>query len=180
MCHTYMSRMTDERTANLLGALALALADTVRHETETRAELGAAGPAALVTIGIDPGESIHMLAAVLGLSHSATVRLVDRLVADGLVERRAGADGRTLALYLTRSGIDRRHLVLDGRRRRLSEALGSLTPDEKTALTPMLEKILASLTQGRQHADHICRLCDEDCCPGDTCPVEGAVKDGSA
>ena len=175
--YIYLHSMDQDRTANLLGALALALTDALREETETQAELGAAGPAALVTIGIDPGRSIQTLAAVLGLTHSASVRLVDRLVADGLVERRAGADGRTLALYLTQPGSDRRRQVLDGRRRMLQQALAPLGADEQATLTHLIEKVLGGLTQGRRHADHICRLCDEDLCPGASCPVESAVTD---
>ena len=167
--------MTTDRSANLLGALALSLTDALKDETEARAELGAAGPAALVTIGVDPGGSIHALAAVLGLSHSATVRLVDRLVARRLVERGAGADGRTLALTLTGAGRDRRRQILDGRRRVLSQALAPLTPPEQASFTDMVEKLLDGLTLGRNHADHICRLCDEDSCPAATCPVECAV-----
>ena len=170
--------MNDDRTANLLGALALALTDALRQETEAQATLGAGAPAALVTIGIDPGGSIHTLAAVLGLSHSATVRLVDRLAADGLVERRAGADGRTLALHLTPPGRERRQQILDGRRRVLGDALAALSAPERDTLTRLTEILLSGLTQGRQHADHICRLCDEDVCPRETCPVEGAVTDG--
>ena len=175
MLHAYIAAMTKNRTANLLGALALALSDAQRRETEAQADLGAAGPAALVTIGVDPGGSVQTLAGVLGLSHSATVRLVDRLTAAGLVERHAGADSRTLALYLTGLGGERRRQILDGRTRILSDALAPLSDGEQSALTALLEKLLSGLTQGRHHADHICRLCDEDCCPGETCPVEGAV-----
>jgi len=168
--------MNHDRTANLLGALALALADSLTHETEMRAEHGAAAPAALVTVGIAPGGSIDELARILGLSHSATVRLIDRLANDGLVERRGGADGRTAALYLTRRGRARRRTVLHGRDRVLAEALDALSGREREALTGLMEAMLGALTSGRRHADHICRLCDEDVCPGETCPVECAVS----
>ena len=167
--------MNDDRTANLLGALALGLTDALVHETEIRAEHGAAAPAALVSVGISPGESIDGLANTLDLSHSATVRLVDRLAADGLVERRGGADRRTTALHLTRRGQARRRAILRGRRRVLAEALDPLSADERTALSGLTERLLGALTRDRRHADHICRLCDERVCPGDTCPVECAV-----
>ena len=167
--------MSDERTANLLGALALALTDRLVGETEMRASHGAAAPAALVGIGVAPGCSIDILARIIGLTHSATVRLVDRLAADGLVERRSGADGRAVALYLTRRGHARRRAILKGREKVLAEALSPLSADEKAILTAQMETLLGTFTRGRQHADHICRLCDEDVCPQERCPVECAV-----
>lgn len=175
MIHTYIFVMTDERTANLLGALSLGLADAMTHETELRAEHGAAAPAALVTIGTAPGESIHALASVLGLSHSATVRLADRLTEDGLMERRDGPDRRTSALHLSRRGKARRHAILEARLSVLTAALGVLSPQEQSQLTNLMETLLGAFTRNRRHADHICRLCNEDVCPGKVCPVECAV-----
>ena len=174
--------MMIERTANLLGALALALTDAMRAETEARAAHAAAAPAALVTIGHAPGESIDTLARILGLSHSATVRLVDRLVSDGLVERRSGADGRTTAIHATPLGLARRAAILGGRHTVLASVLEILSGDERAALTSIIEKLLSGLTTDRQQADHICRLCDEPVCPAETCPVECSVTpdDGSA
>ncbi|WP_421709282.1 MarR family winged helix-turn-helix transcriptional regulator [Algihabitans sp.] len=168
--------MNDLRTANLLGALALALNDRLTDVTSARAERGAAAPAALVTVSFYPGESIDALAQTLGLSHSATVRLADRLAEDGLLERRGGADGRTSALYLTRKGRARASAILKDRADSLVEALKPLSVEESAHLTSLLEKMLGALTQDRQQADHICRLCDEDVCPGEDCPVECAVK----
>ena len=168
--------MTEDRIANLLGALALTIADALKQETATRAAHGAAAPAALVTIGVDPGRSIDVLATTLGLSHSATVRLVDRLEADGLVRRDGVADGRISALHLTRRGAARRRAVLAGRQRVLSGALDPLSGEERAHLAGLMERLLGAWTRDRRHADHICRLCDEGICPGEICPVERAVR----
>ncbi|UEX77642.1 MarR family winged helix-turn-helix transcriptional regulator [Sediminicurvatus halobius] len=168
--------MTDDRTANLLGALALALADSMSQEAETRAAHGAAAPAAIVSVGVAPGCSIDALARTIGLSHSATVRIVDRLAADGLVERRGGADRRAVGLHLTRRGVARRRAILKGRAEILTRALGPLSEEDRAALTAHLETILGAFTRDRRHADHICRLCDEDVCPHERCPVERAVS----
>ena len=176
MQHAYFFGMNNHRTANLLGALVLALADNLKTETDARAEHGSAAPAALVTIGFYPGESIDSLAKTLNLSHSATVRLVNRLAANGLLERRGGANGRTSALHLTRRGKTRKRSILDGRRRVLTDALRPLSAEERDLLTGLMEKLLGALTRDRQHADHICRLCDERVCPGETCPVESAAS----
>ena len=168
--------MNEERTANLLGALALALTDRITSEAETRAQHGAAAPAALVSIGADPGLSIGSLATVINLTHSATVRLVDRLAVNQLVERRAGADERSVGLHLTRRGGARRRLILKGREQVLSGALAVVSEEDRAALTLIVERLLEALTQDRENADHICRMCDEDVCPEAACPVEFAVK----
>lgn len=168
--------MNIDRTANLLGALALALTDRITEEAEIRAKHGAAAPAALVSIGIDPGLSVGVLAHTIGLTHSATVRLIDRLAGDGLVERRAGSDGRCVGIHLTRRGAARRRIILKGRNQILSETLAALPRNDQVALTPLIEALLHAITVDRQQADHICRLCDEDVCPETTCPVECAVR----
>ncbi len=161
---------------NLLGALALVLTDDMRAAVEERATRGANAPAAIVSIGWAPGETIDTLSQTLGLSHSATVRLIDRLVADGLVERRRGADGRSAALYLTAAGRRCRKSSLAARRSVLAAALASLSDDEQRQLSQITEKILNAVTRNRTHADHICRLCDESVCPLQTCPVEAAAQ----
>ena len=168
--------MTIDRTANLLGALALALTDRMTEETQTRAMHGAAAPAAVVSIGVDPGLSVGALAQTVGLTHSATVRLVDRLARDGLVERRGGMDGRSVGLRLTRRGAARRRAILKGRHQILSEALAVLPAGDQAALTPLIEALLGAMTRDRRQADHMCRLCDEDICPEATCPVESAAQ----
>src|SRR6187200_2487250 len=90
------------RSANLLGALSLAVADAMRRATEDAAGHASAGPAALDQF-LD-GRSMEDLRRAMGLTGSGAVRLVDRLEADGYVRRRAGPDGRTLALVLTARG----------------------------------------------------------------------------
>src|SRR5689334_16992466 len=102
MPHAYVDGMSsDARTGNLLGALALALSDAMTEVTEQCAHHGAAGPGALVSIANYPAISIERLRRVLHLSHSGTVRLIDRLVADDLVARSPGADQRSVSLQLT-------------------------------------------------------------------------------
>ena len=54
---------------------------------------GATSPALSALHGLTGGQSIDALRRVVGLTHSGAVRLVDRLVAAGPAERRAGADG---------------------------------------------------------------------------------------
>ena len=164
--------MDDERTLNLLGALALSVVDALNHVVEANAGYGGETPAALVTLGAQPGISINALRQMLNLSHPGTVRLIDRLESQGLVERRAGSDGRTLALFLTDAGCERRRAILTERRQQLQLAVNSLTTNERQQLTKLLEKMLATMTTNELRAFAICRLCEEEVCPQDRCPVE--------
>ena len=174
--HIYVSLMSDARTTNLLGAAVTALNDELEAATATAAEHGAAFPAALVSVHWAPGLSIEQLRRILGLSHSGTVRLLDRLEREGAVKRKAGQDGRSVAVHLTAQG--RRHMrtILDRRRSVMDNALELLAPPEQDQLRHLVEKLLASMTRDREHADHICRLCDEAACPIAACPVEGAAQ----
>jgi DNA-binding MarR family transcriptional regulator len=163
------------RAATLLGALVTALQDELEAATAEEAKHGSAFPAALATMLGEPGLSIEQLRRILGLSHSGTVRLVDCLESDGMVERKAGADARTAALHLTAAGKRQARAVLEARRAALAPALDLLTTAERAQLGRLTEKMLAGLSRGREHADHICRLCDLAACPAGTCPVECAV-----
>jgi DNA-binding MarR family transcriptional regulator len=165
--------MDDERTSNLLGAFALSVVDDFNAVVEANAGYGGETPAALVTLGAEAGLSINQLRQILNLSHPGTVRLIDRLETEGLVQRRSsGSDGRTLALFLTEAGVERRKTILSERRNQLQLAINALTPNERKQLTRLLEKMLTAMTTSELRAFAICRLCEEEVCPGDRCPVE--------
>ncbi len=168
--------MSTARAANLLGALVTALQDELEAATAEEARHGSAFPAALASMLGEAGMSIEQLRRILGLSHSGTVRLLDCLETDGMVERKAGADARTTALHLTAAGRRQARAVLDARRAALTPALDLLTQAERTLLGRLTEKMLAGLTRNRQHSDHLCRLCDLTVCPDATCPVDCAAR----
>ena len=69
------------RLENLLGALSIALSDEIERVTTDASGHGASVPAALSILLRRPGCTIETLRTHIGLSHSATVRLVDRIVA---------------------------------------------------------------------------------------------------
>ncbi len=158
-----------DRTSNLLGVVGLAVAD--RIEDSARQILKHAGetPAALVVIGYGLGPTNDQLRRVLGMSHSGTVRLVDRLVAEGLVERRAGRDKREIALYATKRGKARREQILKERLAAIGPLLGSLTSAEEATLAALLHKMLASLGASDLERRTLCRLCDNRVCTD--CPI---------
>lgn len=164
--------MDDERTLNLLGALALSVVDALNAVVEVNAGYGGEAPAALVTLGANPGLSINALRQILNLSHPGTVRLIDRLESQGLVERKSGTDGRTLALFLTEAGHERRKAILAERQRQLQLAISLLTEKERKQLTKLLEKMLSAMTTSELRSFAICRLCEEEECPAERCPVE--------
>src|SRR3954454_10801033 len=94
----------DARTANVLGALSFAIVDEVDGRLRARSGYGSSSSAALVTLRERGALTVERLRRIVGLTHSATVRLVDRLEGDGLVRRRPGPDGRSVSVRLTRRG----------------------------------------------------------------------------
>jgi MarR family transcriptional regulator, negative regulator of the multidrug operon emrRAB len=166
------------REANLLGAVALAVADRLRASAERGSGQGGSAPAALVSLaGYLDGGPIDSLRAPLGLTHSAAVRVVDRLVAAGLVRRREGADRRSVAVAITPAGRKAAERAARARAEALEAALAALDPAERAELARLHEKILATLTDGRATAGHICRLCDAEACGHflGRCPVTRAA-----
>lgn len=160
------------RTSNLFGALVLAVADKLRQTVESTSGYIAAAPSAIVQIGTNPNESIDRLRQTLDLSHSAAVRIAERLESDGLVQKTRGADGRVAMLALTPAGRSVMYDILLNRQSMLNNALGDLTTDDWAALSRIAEKVMPRLVTCRSDSDHVCRLCDEDVCPYDRCPVE--------
>jgi DNA-binding MarR family transcriptional regulator len=157
----------DDRLLNLLGALAVGLADRIAAATEETLGESATAVAALVTIAQFPGFSIEQVRHALGLSHSATVRVVDRLTARGLVAREAAERGPAVALVPTAPGRRLAARVLAVRRRVVSEIADDLPGDLGEAIETLLDRLTVDVETGHR----ICRLCDVATCPQDRCPV---------
>jgi DNA-binding MarR family transcriptional regulator len=163
----------DARLPQLLGVAALAAADRLRAALP---QSGSA-PAALVHLQAYPGEPVEHLRRVLGISQPATVRVVDRLASEGLVERRPGRDRRTLALHLTPAGEAAANEALARRAESLRAMLDGLDREEQAALLPLLERLVSSLADDRPAAVRVCRLCDRDACTsGPGCPLDHTVR----
>lgn len=174
--------------ANVLGALSLVVADRMNTAVEAIAALGPSAPAALAAMHefLDGG-SVTQLSSVLGLTHSGTVRLVDRLAAEGLVERGGAADGRAVSVFLTRSGRRMAAQILQTREQALANALAGLSPDEVDQLAAALDTMLTTVTLARAEersartagrpSPWLCRLCDFAACGRSegNCPVNNAA-----
>src|SRR5215216_3887673 len=124
----------DERTGNLLGALALTLADHIGTGSDA---------AALITLrNYAEGEPLDLLRRALALSHPGVVRLADRLERRGLVRReRSGRDRRAVALRLTRAGRRAADDATRARAEGIDSALAALTAGQRRALAGMLERM---------------------------------------
>jgi MarR family transcriptional regulator, negative regulator of the multidrug operon emrRAB len=169
---------SDERTANLLGALALTLSDRAAAAVQDDAGVSGSDAAALVTLrNYAEGEPLDLLRRALALSHPGVVRLADRLQARGLVERhRSDRDGRAVALRLTAAGRRSADAALAARADAIDAAIETLDPGQRRALTPMLELMLGAQTTDSTASLVICRLCDPDVCGHpERCPVTQAA-----
>jgi MarR family transcriptional regulator, negative regulator of the multidrug operon emrRAB len=160
--------------ANILGTLALTVADRMRIGTEQAAGRGAHAPATLVTLLWYPDRPIAFLADRLRITHPGAVQLVDRLEKDGLVDRIPALDGRTKLLALTPTGERTALRVLAERRAVLDRALESLDDDGALALARAAEAMLEALADSLLTSEFMCRMCDELACPDARCPVERA------
>jgi DNA-binding MarR family transcriptional regulator len=162
-----------DRLANLLGVTALTTTDRLRAAVERDLGQGGSSPAALVHLQAYPGEPVEALRRVLGVSQPAAVRIVDRLAAEGLVERRPGPNRRTLALHLTDAGDRAARELLGRRTESLRSLLDALDLGEQAALEPLLERLVAALADDRPQAVRVCRLCDRpSCTSGPGCPLD--------
>jgi DNA-binding MarR family transcriptional regulator len=168
--------MGHERAGNLLGAVATALGDEVERQVGAVAGRSGARASALVTLAQWPGGAIEQLRGALGLSHSATVRVVDGLVADGLAVRQAIGGGPAVRPVLTDAGRVRAAEALAERRRVLQQILGDVPEGDVRALEEILGRVLDALTTDPEVGDWICRLCELAACPQDRCPVDVKVE----
>jgi MarR family transcriptional repressor of emrRAB len=164
--------MSHAHEVNAFGALALELARRVQEAGERASPHGASVPAALAALhGLGAGQSIDGLRRVVGLTHSGAVRLVDRLAAAGLLERRVGADQRSVALQLTPEGRRAARRVLAQREAAIEQVLAPLAPSERAALVRLHERLLGELAPTAAARRRVCRLCDVDAC-GRDCPTK--------
>jgi MarR family transcriptional regulator, negative regulator of the multidrug operon emrRAB len=189
-----MRRVTeprDPRLVNIVGAFAVALADGIRDATEAAAGMTGAAPAALVALDqFLAGRPEEDLAQTTGLTHSGAVRLVDRLVEAGLVERRPGRDARSRSIVLTARGRELSRQVTTARALAIEAVLERLGSDDSQGLLALTETLVASITAVRlgpraqpdEPRAWMCRLCDLGSCgrPQGECPAANAAAQAHA
>jgi DNA-binding MarR family transcriptional regulator len=170
------ANLSGELAANWLGALAVAVVDAQR---EAIADAGSASrAAAMLTLRELPGIAVGELALVLGLTHSACVRVVDGLVADRLVARtRADRDSRQVQLTLTATGRTTADRLQRARLRSLERLLGLLPEAQRTQFARHMQALLSGVTNARLTARRTCRFCAHRICTGPDCPIGSSVHD---
>jgi DNA-binding MarR family transcriptional regulator len=134
------------------GALALAVADEIANASATHSQSGPAA-AATVFLFLDPGLSIGVLAERIKLSHAGTVRLIDRLELEGLVERRRNdSDRRARFIHLTASGEELMSAIMTARDDAISGYLSALSPDQLSTLGALSQHLLQMNDRDRHGA----------------------------
>ncbi len=161
------------RLENLFGAMSLALVDKMEKAFADETGLGPSAVAAIIQIGSEPGLTIETLRRMIALSHSATVRLVDQLVASHFVLRAGGVEGdkRARSLQLTAAGQALFDKSLTARRAVIERAFKALEPEEAEQLGRLVEKLLPALVDLGDDQDVVCRVCDQGVCDQDRCPI---------
>ncbi|WP_421762128.1 MarR family winged helix-turn-helix transcriptional regulator [Devosia sp.] len=163
-----MSRL---RTANLLAAFARDVTTRAEEQLKTHHSQTDSALAALNTMSYWEGITNSQLARALGLSHTATVRLVDKLESQGLVEASSGTDLRATHLNLTAAGKAAAQPALTARCAAVGSYLDGLDAAEQDQLAHLLEKLIRPLATDDEAVSHFCRLCDFTSCPDDQCPM---------
>jgi MarR family transcriptional regulator, negative regulator of the multidrug operon emrRAB len=181
----YLSVMCDTpaRTGNLLETYSRSL--TRRVDAALTNDLGVRGAAAAVLVAVlnwAEGKSLEELRTPLGITQPAATRIVDRLVADGLVTRsRRPDDRREWVLGLSAAGRRRATQLVATRQSIVDQDVAALPDDARRALTDVLEILLTGLTTGRVSARSICQFCDANVCGHPVgCPVTAAANDAEA
>src|SRR5690348_11161513 len=111
-------------TSNVVVAWSLALHDQLREEVR-RLQLEPRELEALTLVATHDGCSVDWLRERLNLTHSGTVRLVDRLAGRALLIRGAPR-GRTVPLHITPAGAGSLRKWATRRDRVVAGALGGL------------------------------------------------------
>ena len=178
------SRPSDAE-ANVLGALALVVADQITAAAAHASGQSVSGATALSALAhfLDR-PSLDRLHLVLGLTPSGAVRLVDRLEADGFVTRSAGPDGRTRSVVLTARGRRVAERVAAARAAVLQPLVDDLSSAERQTLRELLSRMMAKVVAAKEGGAWICRMCDIAACgrAEGRCPAAnaGAVKYGQS
>lgn len=168
-----------DRPANVLGALALSVADQIADATAGAAGRAESAPAALAALlHFLDRPSVDRLRQVLGLTSSGTVRLLDRLAESGYVERQSGGDRRSTAVVLTPAGHAVAEQVCRARAAVLDRALSVLSDPERAEFDRLTGKIMVGMMREPGAVRWGCRLCDTGICRGSPggCPVGNAAR----
>ena len=166
-------RTMTTRLENLLGALGVALVDSMDNAFDKACAVGDSAPAALILIHENPDTRIEGLARYLALRHTGPVRLVDRLEERSWVVREACDDKRAGVLALTEYGERVATRLQKSRHGSLSRALSGIDAFDRQILERLVSRMLVNLVPDKAAADRTCRYCDGAACDQAGCPLDG-------
>ncbi|SON54129.1 MarR family protein [Hartmannibacter diazotrophicus] len=146
--------------SNKLAALAQAIVDAADDATE---DLSPSAAAALMSLKARGPQSVGTVAQLVGLTHSAAVRLVDRLEKDWLV-RRQRRGGREVMVELTSRGKRRASTLQEKRIIAAEGFVKDLNPSEIGALDLLLHRLLDAVVEDGGDIGRLCRMCDTGTC----------------
>nr|WP_256469736.1 MarR family transcriptional regulator [Pleomorphomonas sp. NRK KF1] len=150
----------EKHLSNKFAALSLAVTDaTISGD----AALAPTAVAALITAANNPPASIGEMAAIVGLTHSATVRLIDRLEADGLLHRRRRV-GREVLVEITPAGRRRAEGLQDHRLAESNGFLACLSIEERVLLDRLVDRMLRAHAARGHDRRRLCRMCSRSSC----------------
>ena len=168
----------NNRLTNILSASAVAICSAIEQATTNACCLGQSDTDALLMVVQWPGGTLQSFAEALSLSQPATVRLIDRLEQNGFVLRREGEKGHAIALYPTEKGKRLAAKALAARQEALNHLFANVSPKDAEALDRFATAVLTRATCSGADGDRVCRLCCENDCPNEKCPVyQQQVKD---
>ncbi|MCF6411507.1 MarR family winged helix-turn-helix transcriptional regulator [Pseudalkalibacillus salsuginis] len=165
------------RLTNLLNAFATILTDKTQGLSKNELLLGDNVMPALVTIYHYPYQSVDFLSRALSLSHSGTVRLVNKIVEKEMIAKQKGEDHRNIQLVVTTKGEEQIQQFFEKREVLFKHGIDMLNDEEKKWLESILEKILSTQANHLEQTRVICRLCNADAClHNNDCPVSKPLK----
>lgn len=145
---------------NKLAALSLAVSDAT---LSVDGDLAPTAVAALITAANNPPASIGEIAAIVGLTHSAAVRLIDRLETDGLLHRRRRV-GREVLVEITPAGKRRADKLQERRLSVSSSFLVGLSSDERAFLGQLVDRMMRDHAARGYDRRRLCRMCARALC----------------
>jgi DNA-binding MarR family transcriptional regulator len=168
------------RDATILGAAALAVTDRAMTAAASEDALSPSTAAALSALRHFLNDAtLDQLRSVLGLTHSGTVRLVDRLCDSGLTTRGPGSDGRSRIVRLTERGAEIADEVTEERLSAIDALTTGLSTAEKRTLVELLGRVLANVVATKDGGAWTCRLCSVSACGRERglCPTANAASE---
>lgn len=160
---------------NQIAAFALTVTDSLNEAMAEQFDRSHSEIETLISVRYCNDFTVGWLSDVLDLTHSAAVRIVDRLEKDNRIRRIPQTNRRYVGLVLTPSGVKLADDMLKARQTALEKLFEGIEDNALNRLMTVTRKILESGVSDKLSAYRRCRSCDENMC-GSSCPVQRASQ----